>query len=101
MKRGFTVFLLAALAETILQAYVVLGLQGQWLPDFGCAAVVDAFDRIEAAGRWYHDHKNLLTEAFRCDAQWWSKFTVQAIGTLVISNLATVAWVISLKWGRK
>lgn len=99
MKRGLAIFLTAAAAETVLQAYVVLGLKGQWLPDLTCAAVLDAFERVEAVGRWYHDHKNWLTEAFRCDAQWWSKFTIQAIGTLVITNVATFVW--GLRRGRR
>ncbi|WP_119270847.1 hypothetical protein [Taklimakanibacter deserti] len=100
MKRGLSIFLAAGLAMTVLQASTVLALQGQWLPDLTCPMVIDAFERLDAAGRWYHDAKSLFTEAFRCDPQWWAKFTVQAIGTLVITNIATLAWVISLKWGR-
>jgi hypothetical protein len=98
MKRGPVIFLVAASAEFLFFAYPFLALEGRWLPDLTCLAVTDAFERIETAGRWYHDHKNLLTEAFRCDAQWWSKFTIFAIGTLLITNAATFVWAIVRGW---
>ena len=44
------------------------------LPDQTCAAVVDAWARLAELFS-FHNLKNLWTELFRCDAQWWSKFT--------------------------
>jgi hypothetical protein len=69
------------------------------LPDTSCAAVSDAWLRIfEIAGRLYHDLKNLMTELFRCDAQWWAKETLFVVWVLLI--WAVVATVIALR-GRK
>lgn len=59
-------------------------------PDQSCPAVIDAWTRLTLYS--YHNLKNLWTELFRCDAQWWSKFTGFAMvtETLIILCLLIV-----------
>lgn len=41
-------------------------------------------DRLETEGSLYHRLKNVTTECFRADAQWWSKVSAFAVVTLGI-----------------
>lgn len=99
MSRGPSVWLLVAMTGLI--AWPALLADGETWPATACVAVVDAWERIALAGRLFHDLKNLLTELFRCDPQWWAKLAsfVWTVETIVILSLA--AWVISSKRGRK
>jgi hypothetical protein len=79
----------------MLPAGPLLLLEGRVWPDTSCAAVSEAWLRIfEIVGRLYHDLKNLMTELFRCDAQWWAKETLFVVWVLLIATvIATVcAW---------
>jgi hypothetical protein len=97
MKRGTAIFLAAVAAELVLALWL---LEGKTWPDVACPAVVDAWQRIDAPGRLYHDLKNLGTELFRCDSQWWFKFSGFMWVSEAVVIIALVAWVISLKWRR-
>lgn len=89
MKRG-PLAVLAAFAAMLLAGPLLL-LEGKVWPVTSCAAVVDAWLRIEVLGRLYHDLKNLMTELFRCDAQWWAKETLFVVWVLLIwAVIATV-----------
>lgn len=74
--------LLAAFAA-MLPAGPLLIINGEFWPDTSCPAIADAWLRIEALGRLYHDLKNLMTELFRCDAQWWAKETLFLVWVLL------------------
>lgn len=89
MKRGPLTFAAAVLA--MLPAGPLLFLEGKVAPKT-CPAVTDAWARIEELGRLYHDLKNLMTELFRCDPQWWAKVSGFVIWVLLIwAVAATVA----------
>ena len=45
-------------------------------------------DTLQTAGSWYHRAKNVTTECFRRDAQWWYKASCFMILLLTIT-LAT------------
>lgn len=95
MRSGPVIAISTALAGVI--AWPALMFQGETSPDRSCLAVADAWARIAALGRWFHDIKNLGTELFRCDPQWWFKFSsfVGTVESLMIVALAI--WAIILR----
>lgn len=95
MKSGPVIAISTGTAGLI--AYPALMLQGEAWPVTSCFAVADAWERIAALGRWFHDIKNLGSELYRCDPQWWFKFSsfVGSVEALII--LALVIYVVILK----
>lgn len=98
-KAGTVIILLTAITGII--SWPLLLLEGKTWPETSCLAMLDAWERIYYAlahdiWRLFHDLKNLGTEAFRCDAQWWFKFTsfTWVGGSLLV--VALVAYVIVL-----
>lgn len=57
--------------------------QEQWLPTPPTAEALI----LETPGSWFHRMKNILTEWFRADPEWWSKFSAFAILTLILKDL--------------
>lgn len=90
-------------SRTIVMAFAAGIIAWPWLmlteeekrsPDMSCPAVGEAWARVSDWSRWYHDLKNLLTEMFRCDAQWWSKFSAWLIcaeALLLVLALSIIA----------
>lgn len=80
----------------LILAFIISGLSfplmlafERWRPNTGAGAVVDAWQRLAAGGgpgKVVHDLKNLTTELFRADAQYFSKAACFAV--LILSVLA-------------
>lgn len=97
MKRT-TAFIAACVC--MIPAAPILFVEGKLFPDTSCPAVIDAWARIDALGRLYHDLKNVMTELFRCDAQWWAKVSGFTIWVLLIwAIVATVYALVQTKRG--
>lgn len=61
----------------------------RWRPN-AVKVPADTWPRIAEPGRWFHDMKNLTTELFRADAQWWSKASAFA------ALLGIAGWILFL-----
>lgn len=96
MMKNKSIILIAAIIVELF-AFPFLLIEGKFWPNQSCIMIIDAWERIGLAGQLYHDLKNLMTELYRCDPQWWSKFSLSLIVILIFSNLICAAWIIKLK----